>query len=288
MRRLSDDDLARLSVVSIRSHSLRQLRRNGRRPGRKTVVDLQPRWNLICLEDRTLLSSVNWINAAGGDWDTPANWNTDSVPSASDDVWIDLSPGITIAHSQNDADSVNTLTLASPDTLSISNGSLSIESASDDRRHVQPDGRDAERGPPTVTGASQLDRRHRVAGAGRPLQRAPSALTTLGTVSILKRHTRQTLVHERRHDDVGCPLSPFTTAPASPRDDGDVRRRARPLAGERRRLTAPVRQRRHLQRPGRSGRWHGGRRRRGLHQHKHRHSQLHERHLEPERYDADE
>jgi hypothetical protein len=38
------------------------------------------------LEERTLLSTVTWINANGGDWDTPSNWSTDALPSPSDDV----------------------------------------------------------------------------------------------------------------------------------------------------------------------------------------------------------
>ncbi|MGO9924161.1 MAG: hypothetical protein ACLQIB_56900, partial [Isosphaeraceae bacterium] len=119
---------------SLRSRHLhtrsRQTRRDGRRPGRKAVLEFQPGRDVIALEDRTMLSSVSWINPAGGDWNTGSNWNTGSVPGASDDVTIDLSPGITVTHSQDDADSVNTLTLAGADTLSLSNGSLSIESAS--------------------------------------------------------------------------------------------------------------------------------------------------------------
>ncbi len=119
---------------SLRSRHLhtrsRQTRRDGRRPGRRAVFEFQPGSDLIALEERTLLSSVNWINPAGGDWDTGSNWNTGSVPGASDDVTLDLSPGITVTHSQDDADSVNTLTLAGADTLSISSGSLSIDSAS--------------------------------------------------------------------------------------------------------------------------------------------------------------
>ena len=107
-----------------------QTRRDRCRPGRKAVFDFQPGWDLIALEDRTLLSSVSWINPAGGDWDTGSNWNTGSVPGASDDVTINLSPGITVTHSQNDADSVGSLTVAGADTLSISNGSLAIESGS--------------------------------------------------------------------------------------------------------------------------------------------------------------
>ncbi len=119
------------SMRSGRVHSpSRQTRPDGPRPGRKAVSEFQPGSDLFALERRTLLSAVSWINPAGGDWDTASNWNTGSVPGASDDVTIDLSPGITVTHSQGDTDSVNTLSLAAADTLSISSGILSIESAS--------------------------------------------------------------------------------------------------------------------------------------------------------------
>ena len=125
----------------VRTHS-GQAQRNRRRRSRKAVLDFRPEWGLMALEDRTLLSSVQWMNQAGGDWDTGSNWSGGFVPGASDDVTIDVSPGITVTHSQNDPDSVNSLTVSSADTLSISNGSLSIASPLDDRRLVQPDGRD--------------------------------------------------------------------------------------------------------------------------------------------------
>jgi fibronectin-binding autotransporter adhesin len=108
----------------------RQTRRDGGVSGRKAVLAFQPGSGPIALEPRALLSNVSWINAAGGDWDTGSNWNTGSVPGASDAVTINLSPGITVNHAQNDADSVNNLTVAGADTLSISNGSVSIASTS--------------------------------------------------------------------------------------------------------------------------------------------------------------
>src|SRR5260370_2039084 len=43
------------------------------------------RLTLEQLEDRTVPAVVNWVNAGGGDWDTPSNWldtttNTNHVP----------------------------------------------------------------------------------------------------------------------------------------------------------------------------------------------------------------
>jgi len=43
----------------VRTHS-GQTQRDRRRPGRKAVLDFRPGWDLIALEDRTLLSSVQW------------------------------------------------------------------------------------------------------------------------------------------------------------------------------------------------------------------------------------
>jgi len=79
------------------------------------------------LEDRTLLATVTWTNPSGGDWDTPSNWSTDSVPGPSDDAVIDTS-GITVTHSGPAADAVNSLT--SQASLSFSDGSLAVASSS--------------------------------------------------------------------------------------------------------------------------------------------------------------
>ncbi len=84
----------------------------------------------IRLEDRTLLSTVTWINSGGGDWDTPSNWSTNALPGPSDDVAINL-PGITITHSSSASESVNSLTISSSDSsLALSNGSLTLATTS--------------------------------------------------------------------------------------------------------------------------------------------------------------
>ena len=82
------------------------------------------------LEDRTLLSTVTWINPSGGDWDTPSNWSTGTVPGPADDAVIGLS-GVTVTHSTSAADSVNSLTISASDaSLEFSNGSLSLSANS--------------------------------------------------------------------------------------------------------------------------------------------------------------
>ena len=74
------------------------------------------------LEDRTLLSTVTWINPNGGDWDAAGNWSSDAVPTVSDNVLIPIT-GITITHSVGD-DSVNSLD--SEAAIVMSGGSLTF------------------------------------------------------------------------------------------------------------------------------------------------------------------
>ena len=84
----------------------------------------------IRLEERTLLSTVNWIQPGGGDWDTPSNWSTGALPGPSDHAVIDV-PGITVTHSSSMSDSVNSLTISSSDsTLDMSSGSLALATTS--------------------------------------------------------------------------------------------------------------------------------------------------------------
>jgi hypothetical protein len=91
-------------------------RRSASQIRRRTFL---PGWE--AMEDRTLLSTMDWINAVGGDWDVASNWvnstnpSDQHVPTSSDDAVIDIS-GITVTHSSNTADSVNSLTVSSSDT----------------------------------------------------------------------------------------------------------------------------------------------------------------------------
>src|SRR5947209_1627035 len=75
--------------------------------------------SLELLEERTLLSTLSWINAAGGDWDIPSNWDAGRVPTLTDDALINLA-GITVTHSTSASDAVNNL--SSLADLDISNG----------------------------------------------------------------------------------------------------------------------------------------------------------------------
>jgi hypothetical protein len=79
------------------------------------------------LEDRALPSTVTWTNSAGGDWDTPSNWDANRVPIATDDAVINFA-NITVTHSSSAADSANSLT--SQAAIALSAGSLSLTNAS--------------------------------------------------------------------------------------------------------------------------------------------------------------
>ena len=79
---------------------------------------------LESLEDITLLSTVNWTNPAGGDWDTVTNWSTGALPKAGDDVVINEPGSVTITHSANTTDSVKSISASDP--ISLSGGTLSV------------------------------------------------------------------------------------------------------------------------------------------------------------------
>jgi hypothetical protein len=74
------------------------------------------------LEARLLPSTVSWINSSGGDWDTPGNWSSGSVPGVGDDVIINQPGNILITHSSGLTDRMHSLTTS--DTLSLMAGVL--------------------------------------------------------------------------------------------------------------------------------------------------------------------
>ncbi len=85
---------------------------------------------LEALEDRNLPSTVDWINPAGGDWDTASNWldtttNTNHVPGPGDDAVI-ATGGITVTHTSATAESINSL--FSQANIDWENGSLTLAS----------------------------------------------------------------------------------------------------------------------------------------------------------------
>ena len=138
----------------------------------------RPDWERM--EDRTLLATMLWTNAAGGDWDVASNWvnqanpSDQHVPTASDDAQINLA-GITVTHAAGSSDSVNSLTVASGTTLSLSNGTLAIASASTNSGILAI-------GKATLAGAGTLTNAGSMTASGGSIS---SALVNQGTITIL-------------------------------------------------------------------------------------------------------
>ncbi len=80
------------------------------------------------LESRTVLSTINWINPLGGDWDNASNWSSNSVPGAGDDAVLSIAVTNPIIHSLSNSDEVRSLT--SQDPINISGGTLAVDAAS--------------------------------------------------------------------------------------------------------------------------------------------------------------
>ncbi len=110
--------------------SLPTLRRSGRKRfrNRRTSrkLTLPP---FEHLESRTLLSNVTWTGASDGtSWSVAGNWSDDAVPTASDNVTIDLNGIHTITINASTQATVNSLEASDP--LAISGGSLQINASS--------------------------------------------------------------------------------------------------------------------------------------------------------------
>jgi hypothetical protein len=75
------------------------------------------------LEDRTLPSTINWINPNGGDWGLAANWDLNRVPTVGDDVGINVAVTNPITFSLA-ADTIHSL--SSDDPFTLAGGSLTV------------------------------------------------------------------------------------------------------------------------------------------------------------------
>src|SRR5262249_54004316 len=96
----------------------------GRRPIRHRVY--RP-W-LEVLEDRLAPAVVNW-DGGGGDfnWNNALNWDTNTLPTAADDVVIDVAAALTVTHPSGTT-SINKLT--SQESLTLSGGTFTIAASS--------------------------------------------------------------------------------------------------------------------------------------------------------------
>jgi RHS repeat-associated protein len=81
------------------------------------------------LEPHILLSTVDWINAAGGDWSVGANWSTGTVPGTGDTAIISgLDSGAQVTYSTGTS-TVDSIEASSP--LAVTSGTLTVSSSSD-------------------------------------------------------------------------------------------------------------------------------------------------------------
>src|SRR5262245_3979522 len=81
------------------------------------------------LEDRTVPAAVSWDGGAGTlNWNDAANWDTNALPTATDDVVIDVpASAITVTHGSGTT-SIHSLTCQ--ESLTLSGGSFSIAAPS--------------------------------------------------------------------------------------------------------------------------------------------------------------
>jgi hypothetical protein len=75
------------------------------------------------LESRTLLTTLNWINAPGGAWGVPSNSSTHQLPGPNDDVTVQVPNRATITQLAGN-DTVNSSTAGDP--IAISGRSLRV------------------------------------------------------------------------------------------------------------------------------------------------------------------
>ena len=137
-----------------RASRLKDIRRRSARGKQRAFLPTCER-----MEDRTLLASMLWTNAAGGDWDVASNWvdqsnsNDHHVPTASDDAAIDMS-GITVTHMSSTADAVNSLT--SEVAILLSSGSLAVATTANLTANLTLSGGSIIGGTWTTTGGAEL------------------------------------------------------------------------------------------------------------------------------------
>jgi subtilase family serine protease len=71
-----------------------------------------------------LIAPVRWDGDAGDfDWNNPLNWNTDALPTASDDVIIEVAGDVTIEHHSG---TTQIASLQSSESLNLNGGSLTV------------------------------------------------------------------------------------------------------------------------------------------------------------------
>ena len=113
--------VASMGFLYMASIGMRRFSRNQARPRRHGAT---PR--LEALEERVLLTTVNWTNPASGDWLTKSNWSTGTLPQPGDDVVINKVGAVQIT--LIGSTTVNSLSITG-DALTVSSGTLTVTGA---------------------------------------------------------------------------------------------------------------------------------------------------------------
>ena len=121
-----------------------------------------------------------WTASGSGDWNTASNWSLGTVPSATDDVLVNLPAGETVSFASG-SDSINSLTLESGGALTLSGGTLNIGATSIiSGTFAQSGGTLGGSGNVTVTGAATLTGGFET-GAGTTLLQNSATLGSAGS-----------------------------------------------------------------------------------------------------------
>ena len=168
----------------------RRLRRRTRASGASAVVSSAAGAMCETLEARKLLASVSWTNPLGGSFTDPANWSSNAVPTALDDVFITLDGDYQVTLAASSV-TVNSLTLGGPvgvQTLRLDAASLTAATGiTNDDSIVLTSSGGAASSTLAVTAGSLLNASGRtittLAGAGGPRVIA-AQLDNQGTVFV--------------------------------------------------------------------------------------------------------
>src|SRR5262245_10794344 len=109
-----------------RSRPMNRVSGPSRRTRRRPSACLRP--GMERLEDRMVLSTIRFINPAGGCWHDPSNREGGRVPGQDDDAVIDIA-NITVTHSAAGNDRVRSVTNNGA-TIILSGGELQFFASS--------------------------------------------------------------------------------------------------------------------------------------------------------------
>src|ERR1041384_8882720 len=97
--------------------------RINRKSAAKVLIVLCTALGTGALPELPLFAATNFWMGASGDWNSSTNWSTGTLPSANDDVIIDVPAQITVTHSTG-ADTIRSLLCQ--ESLVLSGGTLTV------------------------------------------------------------------------------------------------------------------------------------------------------------------